>query len=44
MRLHDIAYKAYYERMLTRLATRAGKRILRLRASTVKPVLGSLIT
>jgi len=30
--------------MLTRLATRAGKRMLRLRASTVEPVLGSLIT
>jgi transposase len=43
-RLHDTAYKAYYERMLTRLATRAGKRMLRLRASTGEPVLGSLIT
>jgi hypothetical protein len=43
-RLHDTAYKAYYERMLTRLATRAGKRMLRLRASTVEPVLSSLIT
>jgi hypothetical protein len=43
-RLHDTAYKACYERMLTRLTTRAGKRMLRLRASTVEPVLGSLIT
>jgi hypothetical protein len=43
-RLHDTAYKSCYERMLTRLATRAGKRMLRLRASTVEPVLGSLIT
>jgi hypothetical protein len=43
-RLHDTAYKAQYERMLARLATRAGKRMLRLRASTVEPVLGSLIT
>jgi hypothetical protein len=30
--------------MLTRLATRTGKRMLRLRASMVEPVLGSLIT
>jgi hypothetical protein len=30
--------------MLTRLATRAGKRMLRLRSSTVEPVLGRLIT
>jgi transposase len=43
-RLHDTAYKSCYERMLTRLATRVGKRMLRLRASTVEPVLGSLIT
>lgn len=43
-RLHDTVYKAYYERMLARLATRAGKRMMRLRASTVEPVLGSLIT
>jgi hypothetical protein len=43
-RLHDTVYKACYERMLARLATREGKRLLRLRASTVEPVLGSLIT
>jgi len=43
-RLHDTVYKACYERMLARLATRAGKRMMRLRASTVEPVLGSLIT
>ena len=43
-RLHDTAYKACYERMLSRLATRIGKRMMRLRASTVEPVLGSLIT
>jgi hypothetical protein len=43
-RLHDTAYKACYERMLSRLATRSGKRMLRLRAATVEPVLGSLIT
>jgi len=43
-RLHDTVHKASYERMLARLATRAGKRMMRLRASTVEPVLGSLIT
>jgi hypothetical protein len=43
-RLHDTVYKASYERMLARLATRTGKRMMRLRASTVEPVLGSLIT
>ena len=42
-RLHDTVYKACYERMLARLATREGKRLMRLRASTVEPVLGSLI-
>jgi hypothetical protein len=30
--------------MLARLATRLSKRLLRLRAATVEPVLGSLIT
>lgn len=43
-RLHDTVYKASYERMLARLATRTGKCMMRLRASTVEPVLGSLIT
>lgn len=43
-RLHDTVYKASYERRLARLATQEGKRLLRLRASTVEPVLGSLIT
>lgn len=43
-RLHDTAYKAYYERIISRLATRSGKLMLRFRASTVEPVLGSLIT
>jgi hypothetical protein len=43
-RLHDTVYKAYYERMLSRLASRVGKRMMRLRAATVEPVLGSLIT
>jgi hypothetical protein len=38
-RLHDTVYKVC-ERMLSRLATRAGKRMMRLRASTVEPVLG----
>ena len=43
-RLHHTLYKACYERMLTRLATRLGQRMRQLRASTVEPVLGSLIT
>lgn len=43
-RLHHTAYKAQYDRMLERLATRMGKRMMRLRAATVEPVLGSLIT
>ena len=43
-RLHHTPYKAHYERMLARLATRLGQRMRRLRASTVEPVLGSLIT
>ncbi|WP_238388191.1 IS1182 family transposase [Hymenobacter sediminis] len=43
-RLHHTPYKAQYDRMLERLATRVGKRMLRLRAATVEPVLGSLIT
>jgi hypothetical protein len=30
--------------MLNRLATRVGKRMMRLRAATIEPVLGSLIT
>ncbi|RPD44108.1 hypothetical protein DNI29_22180 [Hymenobacter sediminis] len=43
-RLHHTLYKAQYERMLARLATRLGQRMRRLRAATVEPVLGSLIT
>jgi transposase len=43
-RLHHTPYKAHYDRMLERLATRVGQRMRRLRASTVEPVLGSLIT
>jgi hypothetical protein len=43
-RLHDTAYKACYERMLSRLAIRVGKRMMRLRAATVEPILGSFIT
>ena len=43
-RLHHTPHKAHYDRMLARLATRLGKRMLRLRAATVEPVLGSLIT
>ncbi|WP_317040415.1 transposase [Hymenobacter coccineus] len=43
-RLHHTPYKAHYERMLARLATRVGRRMRRLRAATAEPVLGSLIT
>jgi hypothetical protein len=43
-RLHHTPHKAHYDRMLARLATRLGKRLLRLRAATVEPMLGSLIT
>ncbi|WP_324680462.1 transposase [Hymenobacter sp. GOD-10R] len=43
-RLHHTLYKAHYERMLARLATGIGQRMRRLRAATVEPVLGSLIT
>jgi hypothetical protein len=43
-RLHHSAYKEQYDRMLERLATRVGKRMMRLWAATVEPVLGSLIT
>ncbi|RAJ89174.1 DDE family transposase [Larkinella arboricola] len=42
-RLHHTAYKAEYERMLQRLATRSGKARSRQRSATVEPVLGSLI-
>jgi hypothetical protein len=42
-RLHHTPHKAHYDRILARLATRLGKRLLRLRAATVEPVLGSLI-
>lgn len=42
-RLHHTPHKVYYDRMLARLATRAGKRMRRLRAATVEPVLDSLI-
>jgi transposase len=43
-RLHHTPHKAHYDRMLARLATRLGRRMVRLRAATVEPVLGSLIT
>ncbi|QKG54998.1 transposase [Hymenobacter sp. BRD67] len=43
-RLHHTPHKTHYDRMLARLATRVGKRMRRLRAATVEPVLGSLIT
>lgn len=43
-RLHHTPHKAHYDRMLARLATQVGKRMRRLRAATVEPVLGGLIT
>ena len=43
-RLHHTPHKAHYDRMLARLATRVGNRMWRLRAATVEPVLGSLLT
>lgn len=42
-RLHHTYYKAQYERMLKRLSSRFGKRMMRTRSATVEPVLGSLI-
>ena len=42
-RLHHTAYKAQYERMVKRLSSRLGKRMMRIRSATVEPVLGSLI-
>lgn len=42
-RLHHTYFKPYYERMTNRLSSRFGKRMMRLRSSTVEPVLGSLI-
>jgi hypothetical protein len=42
-RLHHSYYKAHYERMVSRLSSRFGKRMMRLRSATVEPVLGSLI-
>ncbi|WP_293688928.1 MULTISPECIES: IS1182 family transposase [unclassified Spirosoma] len=42
-RLHHTYYKACYERMMKRLSSRFGKRMMRIRSATVEPVLGSLI-
>ena len=42
-RLHHTYYKAQYERMVKRLSSRFGKRMMRIRSATVEPVLGSLI-
>jgi transposase len=42
-RLYDTYYKAHYERVIKRLSSRFGKRIMRLRSATVEPVLGSLV-
>lgn len=42
-RLHHSYHKAQYERMVKRLSSRFGKRMMRIRSATVEPVLGSLI-
>lgn len=42
-RLHHTYYKAQYERMVERLSSRFGKRMMRIRSATVEPVIGSLI-
>ncbi|UHG95000.1 transposase [Spirosoma oryzicola] len=42
-RLPHTYYKAQYERMVERLSSRFGKRMMRIRSATVEPVLGSLI-
>ena len=42
-RLHHSYYKPHYERMVKRLSSRFGKRMMRIRSATVEPVLGSLI-
>jgi transposase len=42
-RLHHTYYKAQYERMMDRLSSRFGKRMMRLRSATVEPVLGNLV-
>eukprot|EP01098_Paradermamoeba_levis_P011020 TRINITY_DN4668_c0_g1_i1.p1 TRINITY_DN4668_c0_g1~~TRINITY_DN4668_c0_g1_i1.p1 ORF type:complete len:256 (-),score=-30.82 TRINITY_DN4668_c0_g1_i1:506-1273(-) len=42
-RLHHTQYKSSYERMVARLSSRLGKRMMRLRSATVEPVSGSLI-
>ncbi|WP_461074045.1 transposase [Spirosoma horti] len=41
--MHHTYYKAQYERMVERLSSRFGKRMMRIRSATVEPVLGSLI-
>lgn len=42
-RLEDTIDKPYYDRMHKRVNTSLGKRMMRLRSSTVEPVLGTLI-
>jgi transposase len=42
-RLHHTPYKSEYEQMQSRLNTKEGKALMRKRATTVEPVLGSLI-
>jgi hypothetical protein len=42
-RLHHTPYKLEYEQMQSRLNTKEGKALMRKRATTVEPVLGSLI-
>ncbi len=41
--MHHTPYRVEYEQMLARLNTKEGKALIRKRAITVEPVLGSLI-
>lgn len=42
-KIDDSIHKQYYDRMHARMQTRYAKRMMRLRSSTVEPVLGTLI-
>ena len=42
-KIDDSVHKEYYDRMHQRMQTRKAKRMMRLRSSTVEPVLGTLI-
>lgn len=42
-KIDDSVHKEYYDRMHLRMQTRKAKRMMRIRSSTVEPVLGTLI-